>query len=200
MASSVREVEYYYALVADRPGEGRKLLEFLSEKKVNLLALTAFPAGGGQSQLDFFPADPEQLKQAAGDAGIDLVGPKKAFLIQGDDKVGALYDFHLKLSNASINIHASNGVVDGTGRFGYVIWVNPDPDESDVTTIAENKLKDIIGEGKIISIPKGEELASVVTTSRYGRELWKYLVGIALLFLIIEMLIARESGNGKSET
>jgi len=73
--------------------------------------------------------------------------------------------------------------------------VNPDPNESDVTAIATNKLKDIIGEGKIISIPKGAALASVVTTSRYGRELWKYLIGIALLFLIIEMILARESGE-----
>ena len=125
MASTVKEVEYYYALVADRPGEGRKLLEFLSEKMVNLVALTAFPAGDGQTQIDFFPSDPEMLKKAAQDANISLVGPKKAFLIQGTDQIGALYDFHLKLSNAGINIYASNGVVDGTGRFGFVIWVDP---------------------------------------------------------------------------
>ena len=125
MPSSVKEVEYYYSLAADKPGEARKLLEFLSEKGVNLLALTAFPVGGGQSQLDFFPADSELLKKAAEDANIPLIGPKKAFLIQGEDKVGALYEFHLKLSNAGVNIHACNGVVDGTGRFGYVIWVNP---------------------------------------------------------------------------
>ena len=116
MSSKVKEVEYFYALVADKPGEARKLLEFLSEKQVNLLAFTAFPVGDEQSQLVFIPADPEELKKAAGDAEINLVGPKKAFLIQGEDRIGALYDFHLKLSNAGINIHASNGVVDGTGR------------------------------------------------------------------------------------
>lgn len=54
-----------------------------------------------------------------------MIGPKKAFLLQGEDRIGALYEFHLKLSNAGINIHASNAVVDGTGRFGYVIWVDP---------------------------------------------------------------------------
>ena len=124
MISSVKEVEYYYVLVPDKPGESRKLLEFLSEKMVNLLAFTIFPAGEGQSQIDFFPADPELLKKAAEDANIPLVGPKKAFLIQGEDRIGALYDFHLKLANAGINIHACNGVVDGTGRFGYVIWVD----------------------------------------------------------------------------
>ena len=125
MSSQVKEVEYYYAIVADVPGESRRLLDFLSEKKVNLLALTAFPVGDGDSQIDFIPVDPDQLKAAATDADISLFGPKKAFLIQGEDKIGALYDFHLKLSNAGLNIHACNGVVDGTGRFGYVVWVNP---------------------------------------------------------------------------
>jgi hypothetical protein len=123
VAATVKEVEYYYALVADRPGEARKLLEFLSEKMVNLLALTAFPVGEGQSQIDLFPSEPDTLKAAAEDAGIPLVGPKRAFLLQGTDRIGALYDFHLKLSNAGINIYSCNGVVDGTGRFGYVIWV-----------------------------------------------------------------------------
>lgn len=125
MASTVKEVEYFYAVVEDRPGEARKLLDFLSERKVNLLALTVFPLGEGKSQIDLIPADPESLKDAAADAQVELVGPKKAFLIQGSDQIGALYHFHLKLFNAGINIYASNGVVDGTGRFGYVIWVDP---------------------------------------------------------------------------
>ena len=57
-------------------------------------------------------------------ASVSLAGPRRAFLVQGDDKIGALYDLHLKLSNHGINVHACNGVVDGTGRFGYVIWVD----------------------------------------------------------------------------
>lgn len=126
MLESVKNVDYYYTIVADRPGEARKLLEFLSERTVNLLALTAFPIGEGKSQIDLIPDDPEVLKAAAADANISLVGPKKAFLLQGEDRIGALYDVHLKLSNAGINIYACNGVVDGKGRFGYVIWVAPD--------------------------------------------------------------------------
>ena len=57
MLSSVKEVEYYYTVVADKPGEARKLLDFLSEKMVGLLALTAFPLGEGKSQIDLFPED-----------------------------------------------------------------------------------------------------------------------------------------------
>jgi len=125
MLESVKNVDYYYTIVQDKPGEARKLLEFLSERMVNLLALTAFPVGEGKSQIDLIPDDPQALKAAAADANIELVGPKKAFLLQGEDRIGALYDFHLKLSNAGINIYACNGVVDGKGRFGYVIWVAP---------------------------------------------------------------------------
>lgn len=143
MSSNVKEVEYYYSLVADKPGEARKLLEFLSEKNVNLLAFTAFPVGDGQSQLVFFPTNPELLNKAAKDAKIILIGPKKAFLIQGEDSIGALYEFHLKLSNAGINIHASNGVVDGTGRFGYVIWVNPADYEKASVTLKSSDWKTI---------------------------------------------------------
>ena len=125
MISSVKDVEYFSIVVADKPGEARKFLEFLSEKSVDLLAITAFPLGEGESRIDFFPEDPALLRQAAEDAEVPLVGPKKAFLIQGKDEIGALYDFHLKLHNARINVRACNGVGDGTGRFGYVIWVDP---------------------------------------------------------------------------
>ena len=130
MAETVRKVEYFYATVSDKPGEGRRLLEHLSEKGVNLVAFTAFPIGGDRAQLDFFPENPKQLQKAAADAGITLVGPKKAFLIQGEDRVGALHEHHLKLSNAGINVHAANGVCNGSGRFGYVLWVKPEDYEA----------------------------------------------------------------------
>jgi hypothetical protein len=123
MADTVRVVEYFYATVGNRPGEGRRLIEHLSERGVNLIAFTAFPVEENQSQLDFIPESPEQLQKAAADAGIDLVGPKKAFLIQGDDRVGALHEHHLTLANAGVNVHAANGVIDGTGGFGFLLWV-----------------------------------------------------------------------------
>ncbi len=83
----------------------------------------------------------------------------------------------------------------------FTRWaVNPDPAESDITPIDSGELKKIIGNDNIISIQKEEDLASVVTTSRYGRELWKYFIGLMLLFLIIEMILAREPGEPLRET
>ncbi len=125
MSDEVKSISYFYATVKNKPGEGRKLLEFLSANSVNLSAFTAFPVDEGRSQLDFFPDDPGQLLIAAREAGIKLVGPKKAFIIQGDDQVGALIEYYLRLADAGINVHAGNGVTDGAGRFGFVLWVEP---------------------------------------------------------------------------
>ena len=125
MEDTVRRIDYFYATVHDRPGEARRLLEHLSERNVNLVAFTAFPVGSDQAQLDFIPESPAQLQKAASDAGVELIGPKSAFLIQGDDRVGALHQYHLKLANAGINVEASNGTCGGTGTFGFVLWVRP---------------------------------------------------------------------------
>jgi hypothetical protein len=123
MAETIKIVNYYYAQVDDLPGTGRRILEHISEHGVNLVAFTAFPLGGGHTQLDFIVDHADQLKQAAADAGVSLVGPQKAFLIQGDDRIGALSEHHLKLANAGISVISSNGVIDGKGRFGFVLWV-----------------------------------------------------------------------------
>ena len=140
MAETVRVVDYFYAIVGDKPGEARRFLEHLSEHEVNLHAFMGFPLSEGRSQLDFFPELPGRLVKAAEDAGIALVGPKKAFLIRGEDRIGALHDYHLKLSNAGINIYACNGITDGSGRFGYVIWVKPEDFEEAARTIGAQQL------------------------------------------------------------
>jgi hypothetical protein len=126
MADRVRTVDYYYVKVGNRPGEGRRLLEHLSEKGANLVAFTSFPVSESESQLDFVPDNAERLKEAARDAGVPLVGPKQAFLIQGDDRIGVLHEHHLKLANAGVNVVAANGACDGRGRYGFILWVKPE--------------------------------------------------------------------------
>jgi len=126
MEETIKRVEYFYAIVEDKPGEARKLLEFCSAHSVNLINFTAFPVGEKLSQLDFVPEDVGKLKLAAQEAGIDLYGPKQAFLIQGEERLGILVEYHLRLAGAGINVRAANGTNDGRGGFGYILWVNPD--------------------------------------------------------------------------
>jgi len=135
MAETIQRAEYYYAVVEDKPGEGRKLLEFLSAHSVNLVAFTAFPLDGDKAQLDFLLEDASLLKKAADEAGILLIGPKNAFLIQGDDRTGVLVEHHLRLSDAGINVYSANGIVDGNGGFGYILWVKPEEYEKAATAL-----------------------------------------------------------------
>ena len=123
MTVTIQKIEYYYTIVDDKHGKAYWLLEHLRQSDVNLIAFTAFPRGAGRSQLDFVPDDAGKLLTAAKKAGIELVGPKQAFLARGDDKSGAMVEAHYKLSTADINVYAANGVSDGTGMFGYIFWV-----------------------------------------------------------------------------
>jgi hypothetical protein len=120
----INVVKYFSVLVGDRPGEGRRMLEHLSEKGVNLMAFSATPAEEGQTRLCFVTDREEMLRESATDAGVTLVGPESAFLIQGEDRVGALHSHHLTLANAGINVRGSSGITDGEGHFGFVLWVD----------------------------------------------------------------------------
>jgi hypothetical protein len=125
MADTVLGVEYYYVTVPDEPGEGQRILSALKDGGVNLLAFLGFPQDDGRSQLDLVPDDPQSLRTAAERAGVTLSDAKRAFLIQGDDRVGAVADTTAKLTDANINLTAAAATAAGSGRYGMIIWVAP---------------------------------------------------------------------------
>jgi hypothetical protein len=124
MADEIQRVQYFYTEVPDKPGEGAKILNMLKEEGVNLLAFVAFPKGR-RAQLDFISVDQAAFKAAAKKTKIKLVGPKTGFVIQGDDRTGAVAEVVSKLSEAKINITALQAVAAGAGRYGAILWVKP---------------------------------------------------------------------------
>jgi hypothetical protein len=123
MADTVQGVDYYYVTVPDVPGEGQRILSALKDSGVNLHAFLGFPLGGGQSQLDLVPEDPAALREAAEQAGVALSEAKRAFLIQGDDRAGAVADTLAKLAGANVNLTAAAATGAGSGRYGMILWV-----------------------------------------------------------------------------
>ena len=124
MADTIQLADYFYFEGPDKPGEAARALAQLREAGVNLLAFSGFPKGR-RAQLDFVPADPAAFKAVAKQARWKLVGPKKTFLIQGDDRVGALAEVMTKLADAKINATATDAVCAGAGRYGVILWVKP---------------------------------------------------------------------------
>src|SRR5213080_2839471 len=101
MGESIRTVDYFYMESPDQPGEAARVLDQLRKAGVNLLVFSGFPAGR-KAQLDFVPENSAAFRSVAKAAKWKLNGPKKGFLIQGDDRVGA-----------------------GGGRYGVILWVKP---------------------------------------------------------------------------
>lgn len=81
-----------------------------------------FPSGR-RAQLDLIPEDSAALKRAAKKLGLTLSARKTGFLVQGEDRVGAMSDLLDRLATAKINITAVDAVTSGDGRFGAILWV-----------------------------------------------------------------------------
>lgn len=124
MAETVRLIEYFYITAPNKPGEGVRALQTLKDAGVNLLAFSGFPQGR-RVQMDFIPADPAAFKQAAKRSKWKVVGPKRGFFVQGDDRVGAVADLLERLGAAKINVTAIDAVSISEGRYGAIFWVAP---------------------------------------------------------------------------
>src|SRR5260370_42126862 len=102
MADTIQRVEYFYLQVPNKAGEGSRFLTALHEAGINLLAFSGFPEGRG-SQLDFLPADPAALKQFARTAKWQLTGPRSAFLVSGEERVGCAAHLQRKPGQTQVN-------------------------------------------------------------------------------------------------
>jgi len=120
----IRKVVYFSMQVPNRPGVGVDMLKSIAKGKQNLLAFTGFP-NRGSAQVDFVPSDPVEFARGARKAGAKLSKRKTAFLVQGEDRVGALVRVLDVLAKARINMVAMNAVTAGSGRFGAIFWVRP---------------------------------------------------------------------------
>ena len=126
MAYTVRRTDYFNVTVHNEPGEAYEILSQLANQGINLLAFTGTPVGPSRTQLTIFPEDPVRMAAAARQAGLALEGPHPAFLVQGDDELGAFARIHLRLYQARVNVFASSGVADGKGTFAYILYVRPE--------------------------------------------------------------------------
>jgi hypothetical protein len=124
MAVKCRFVDYYAIQTADRPGTGARALRALASARVALEAVHAFPSGRGV-QMDLVPARGAALRRAARKARLRLSRRKRALLIEGDDRTGALAGVLEKIAAARVNVTAVTGVRAGKGRFGAILWVKP---------------------------------------------------------------------------
>jgi hypothetical protein len=119
----MRQTDYFYVIVPDRPGEGARVLAAFLRAGIRLLGFSGFPRGRHVAQLDFIPEDAAAFVKAAEAAKILLSGRTRAFLIQRSDRPDLMADILNELAQSEINITSAQ--VFGGGRYGGLVWVKP---------------------------------------------------------------------------
>lgn len=125
MPDMVRKVNYAYVTAASRPGEAARVLEALRAANINLLAFSGFPKGRKKAQIDLITDGLDALREVARREKWRLSRIKRAFLVQGIDRVGAALAPLAKTGAANINVTAAHAIAAGEGRFGMIFWVAP---------------------------------------------------------------------------
>ncbi len=125
MADRVQKVNYCYITAGSRAGTGAKVLTALKKADIDMLAFCGFPVGGGKAQLDIIAENIGAVRRVAAKNGWTVSPSKKAFLVQGSDRVGALRNHLRSLADAGISVTASCAVASGDGRYGMIVWVKP---------------------------------------------------------------------------
>jgi hypothetical protein len=126
VAFTIRSVEYYYANVRDELGAAYRFLSQLAEFGGRPPGVHGRAERASPRTVHLVPTDTRKLIAQAKVAGLPLDGPYHAFLVQGDDELGALANVHEQLVQAGVDIFASSGVSDGRGAFGYLVYVRED--------------------------------------------------------------------------
>jgi hypothetical protein len=127
MADAISKLEYYTATIANKPGEGARVLGALREAGVNLTAFFGYKAGARKSEIICVveKATPE-MKKAAKKAGLELSKKQTGFFVHGEDRPGAVADIMGKLGDAGINVHTAHAICAGANRYGAFIVVDAD--------------------------------------------------------------------------
>ena len=64
-------------------------------------------------------------------------------------------------------------------------------DEPDLTPVSPSRLEALFKGARVRVVGPGEPLAEAVLEQRHGRELWRMALGLALVLMMAEMLVAR---------
>jgi len=80
-----------------------------------------------------------------------------------------------------------------------VATVNADPRESVTQYLTEKEFEDYLEkinfQGRYVPIEKNDNPSQIILQARFGSELWRYFVFLAIILALIEMTIARNAKN-----
>jgi hypothetical protein len=76
--------------------------------------------------LDIAPEDAKTFAKTVKKMGLEASAKKTAFLVEGEDTLGAVAGVLGKLAAAGVSVHAAQAVAAGGGRYGMLVQVGDD--------------------------------------------------------------------------
>ena len=123
MPDTVRKVDYFSIFVSDKPAQAFNVLSMLVSSGINLLGCSGTKRGR-RAQIDVIPDDTRRFRSAVKKAGLEFKPEKSGFLIQGEDRPGALTEHLRVLGDSKLNVTGIDSISAGQGRWGAIIWVD----------------------------------------------------------------------------
>jgi hypothetical protein len=116
----MKTVTYFSITIANKTGQGAKLLAAIEAAGINMTAAWGYPMKGSKSIVDVVPEDAKAFAKLAKQHKL-AVEKRLAIYHDGADKVGAVREIMQKLGDAKVNVRAIQAICGGAGRYGALL-------------------------------------------------------------------------------
>src|ERR1039458_7445600 len=105
MADEISRVEYYVAAIPHKAGEGARILTAFKDAGMNLVGCLGYRKTARNAEIILVLDEKTPgVSAAAKRAALTLGKKQKAFLVNGEDRPGAVAEVMCKLAEAGINV------------------------------------------------------------------------------------------------